>query len=854
MIIEQITLSNWLSYPAKWQQNGKLIEPSLRFDQEQAYLIFGKNGAGKSAIMEAILFALFGDYSRAAERQDIKRDGAIRTGETTAIIELIFRLNGKRHKIRRVLTQSTAKAEYSSWDAKGQKWILETAQVKTVNAKITDLLGLNQGLFCGTVILEQGKTGRFMELKPGEQVDHIKNLLGLNIYSTYYEKAKELANQRKSELRKIEEDLKGLTDVSKETLENAEKETKKLEKSLERIDGNIRYLEQLHTQVRFVEGIRSELSVITQKIDGFETQLTQKDEIERAAQIIREWEEIQKIIKEVRRIQKQLSDQQYRLDNLQAELTGKKNARFDNQNNLDKEYKPEYKKIEATLEKVKGTLKTKRKKLTVSENQRNLFKAELDLDRRQSEIQTQQKERQQQLAEVAQIETEYRLWNELNEIVPKLETLVSTLIKSHEEAIAVAKSQQILEKELKDLGKRRIEFEQLKEQGEALNDQLNAAEELEEDIRRQQKADEDLLDKREAAHGKSICPTCGTSLEGKELDRIHHELLELRKKVKSGKSLLKETRQNTAQIKEQAEQAKKQYRHEEKEIDREESRLTAEQEIIKSRENQARKQEKDALKKWELLKGKINYSVQLISDPTKNCLQIAQKKQKTLKDIQKRYTQLMQTQAEFNTAQTELENILGQRQYPMGTYSQAQLKEANNIVTELEGAIERDEHTLEIKKEEERKLYQLLTKTDNEISGLSGRIQDIEQKSIPKEQEIYLEIECHQEEILGRVEKRLATLDWSTQYLKDLRRSINKEDQKAEQKLNDWIEGHRLLSNQLSELQAAEKQIGGLRSRYTALDEQIKRLSDDIQQGKSKTIEKNLEAPLCVTMGETKTA
>jgi DNA repair protein SbcC/Rad50 len=351
MIIEQITLSNWLSYPAKWQQNGNLIQPTLRFDQEQAYLIFGKNGAGKSSIMEAILFALFGHYSRAAERQDIKREGAIRTGETTAIIELIFKLNGNRHKVRRVLTQSTTKAEYSIWDGKGQKWLLDTAQVTTVNAKIITLLGLNQDLFCGTVILEQGKTSRFMELKPGEQVDHVKNLLGLNIYSSYYEKAKELANQRKSEIRRLEDELKGLTDVSEATVENAEKEAKRLAKSLERVDRNVRSLEQLLTKVLIVEGIRSELATITQKIAGFETQLAQKEEIEKAAQVISNWEELQHIIKEIRGAQRQLVDQQNRINGLQDELTGKEIARLESQNNLDKKYRLDHQKTESALEK-----------------------------------------------------------------------------------------------------------------------------------------------------------------------------------------------------------------------------------------------------------------------------------------------------------------------------------------------------------------------------------------------------------------------------------------------------------------------------------------------------------------------
>lgn len=94
MIIEQITLSNWLSYPAKWEQNGQLVEPCLRFNQEQVYLIFGKNGAGKSSIMEAILFALFGDYSRASGRKDVKQHNAIRTGEKSATVELVFKLKG----------------------------------------------------------------------------------------------------------------------------------------------------------------------------------------------------------------------------------------------------------------------------------------------------------------------------------------------------------------------------------------------------------------------------------------------------------------------------------------------------------------------------------------------------------------------------------------------------------------------------------------------------------------------------------------------------------------------------------------------------------------------------------------
>ncbi|MCA9999102.1 MAG: AAA family ATPase, partial [Anaerolineales bacterium] len=101
MIIEQLTLSNWLSYPAKWITNGEPQKPCFDFQNHPSYVIFGKNGAGKSSIMEAILFALFGDYARTLDyrgvkRQGVNNDNAIRTGENSATVELVFSLNGRR--------------------------------------------------------------------------------------------------------------------------------------------------------------------------------------------------------------------------------------------------------------------------------------------------------------------------------------------------------------------------------------------------------------------------------------------------------------------------------------------------------------------------------------------------------------------------------------------------------------------------------------------------------------------------------------------------------------------------------------------------------------------------------------
>ena len=468
MLIEKITLSNWLSYPAKWEQNGQLVEPSLRFDQEQVYLIFGKNGAGKSSIMEAILFALFGDYSRTLGRQDIKKNGAIRTGEKTAKVELVFNLNGQRHKVWRILDEKTSKAQYFSWDAINKSWVEGTSQVKQVNDKIVDLLGMNQDLFCGTVILEQGKTGRFMELNPGEQVDHVKNLLGLNIYSLYYEKARELANQRKRDAKTKEDELKKLSGTTIETVRETEMGVGRVQGILDQIEDEIQDLGQLSTKVKMVEELRGELTKVTRMIAEYETRITNKKEIETADQIVRDGKQVEPLLREIQQARKQLADQQKRAEGLQIELITKRGQLLESQNALNDKLQPDYNKSEATLLWTKNSLKTLREKFAEAEKQRDLIKSELEFDLRQTELQTQQHGRQQRLHELPQVEAAYQLWTELNRVAPKLDKIVSSLLESKDGATAVAKLQQSLTEDLEVLAEHRITLSQLKEQSEIL--------------------------------------------------------------------------------------------------------------------------------------------------------------------------------------------------------------------------------------------------------------------------------------------------------------------------------------------------------------------------------------------------
>ena len=82
MRIDRIELKNWLSYPSTWPSvagQGTPGLPTIRFDWGPLIIIDGDNGVGKSALLDAVGYALFAKYERGENLAS-----AIRNGEESA--------------------------------------------------------------------------------------------------------------------------------------------------------------------------------------------------------------------------------------------------------------------------------------------------------------------------------------------------------------------------------------------------------------------------------------------------------------------------------------------------------------------------------------------------------------------------------------------------------------------------------------------------------------------------------------------------------------------------------------------------------------------------------------------------
>ncbi len=132
------------------------------------FLINGPTGAGKSSILDAICFALFGQTT-GAEREgaQMRCDNAAADLLTEVILD--FSLGSKSYRIRRMPTQERPKAKGEGTTnqlAEAQLWLLDgtvdgellvAKKVNEATAKITELLGLSVEQFRQVIVLPQGK-------------------------------------------------------------------------------------------------------------------------------------------------------------------------------------------------------------------------------------------------------------------------------------------------------------------------------------------------------------------------------------------------------------------------------------------------------------------------------------------------------------------------------------------------------------------------------------------------------------------------------------------------------------------------------------------------------------------------
>jgi exonuclease SbcC len=262
----------------------------LDFTAFELACISGANGAGKSSLLDAITWALFG--------QARKRDDSVinsHPGVAAAEVTFIFAYEGNYYRVQRTaprgkstllefhISQNNQAADLTgTWKALSERTLRET------QARIEQTLRMNYETFVNASFFLQGKADQFTQQRPGDRKRILGSILGLEVWEEYRERAVE---RRKSVENQVSAVQGRLGEIHAElSQEPARKERlSRLERELDQL-GRLRQEQQallesarktaasLAEQRRLVETLARQAQIAIRRRDEARQKLTSRQQ------------------------------------------------------------------------------------------------------------------------------------------------------------------------------------------------------------------------------------------------------------------------------------------------------------------------------------------------------------------------------------------------------------------------------------------------------------------------------------------------------------------------------------------------------------------------------------------------
>lgn len=224
-------------------------------------LILGKNGSGKSTILDALTFVLFGKPYRKINKPQLIN--SINNGDT--VVEIDFTINKINYKIKRGLKPNIFEI-YSNG-----KLVDQNAKAKDYQEHLEKfILKLNYKSFTQVVILGSATFVPFMQLSAADRRTIIEEILDIQIFSSMNNVVKEKLSLIKDSQKDVEYNIK-LTNEKIEIQKNNIEENKKnfnleIEKKKEEIVNNEKLQEKKNVELdNVIENYKSLSEKISDK-------------------------------------------------------------------------------------------------------------------------------------------------------------------------------------------------------------------------------------------------------------------------------------------------------------------------------------------------------------------------------------------------------------------------------------------------------------------------------------------------------------------------------------------------------------------------------------------------------------
>ena len=310
-------------------------QPVLDLREMRLFAISGPTGAGKSSVLDAMLFALYGKVPRVDGKRGLGAADLISHGRDVLSVRLDFRLRGKTYRVVRRLkqrkTQAVCTPSLEELTPAGTKSLADS--VTTVDAALAELLGLDFDGFTRTVVLPQNQFAAFLRSKAKERRDILQQLLRHSIYEVMRASAAERHKLLGRDLEGKREQLDQLGAATPDALAELDERlaaarvaSDTTAKEEEAAAANLQDLTRRRDLTKELAARRAELSALEARTHDIETKERELDLARRAAVVVPAVESAARASERARRSRAQLDEARRRMSTLTSEHETKQAA------------------------------------------------------------------------------------------------------------------------------------------------------------------------------------------------------------------------------------------------------------------------------------------------------------------------------------------------------------------------------------------------------------------------------------------------------------------------------------------------------------------------------------------------
>ncbi|MCK4863482.1 MAG: SMC family ATPase, partial [Dehalococcoidales bacterium] len=415
--------------------------PPLDFTGIHLACLSGDNGNGKSAIIDAMTWALWGK-ARASSDDDL-----IHTTQSEMEVEFdftvgpqLYRIIRKRSRPKKRSSPGKPSLELQISTGNGFRPITGNT-ISETESKIKDILHMDYDTFINSAYLRQGHADEFTRQAPAKRKEVLGNILGLDIYDELEDRAKILARQHESDSAQLENTISEIDN------ELAQKPAYEVE--LEQAQGALSGIDSI------VKEKESVLNELRQKKEALESKKAQLDErearINNSNRDLQRWEEQaaqhSSRIKTYEEVigRREIIEAGFAQFTQARQINDELEQKFRQSVNLDRQKAQ----LEAAITKAGhslttehtvvqheiGNLEARAQKLTELRNQLNQAQAQMrQLEESETALRQKEQSAQEVQKQISYLEAEKtRLEREIGEVAEKLD-LIASHTESHKEA------------------------------------------------------------------------------------------------------------------------------------------------------------------------------------------------------------------------------------------------------------------------------------------------------------------------------------------------------------------------------------------------------------------------------------